>query len=45
MIVNSDDYSYDENSDGESVRWKGMENRYDNKTPIPVFFSWYGLQI
>jgi predicted RNA-binding protein with PUA-like domain len=41
----SDEYSYDENSDGESVRWKSMENRYDNKAPILVFLSWYGLQI
>jgi hypothetical protein len=34
----SDEYSYDENSDGESVRWKSMENRYDIKALILVFF-------
>jgi hypothetical protein len=34
----SDEYSYDENSDGESVRWKSMENRYDSKALILVFF-------
>ena len=33
----SDNYSYDETSDGESVRWKSMENRYDSQAPIPVF--------
>jgi hypothetical protein len=34
----SEEYSYGENSDGETERWKSLENRYDSKAPIPVFF-------
>jgi hypothetical protein len=33
----SDEYSYEENSDGETVRWKSLENRYDSKASVPVF--------
>jgi len=33
----SEEYSYGENSDGETERWKSLENRYDSKAPIPVF--------
>jgi hypothetical protein len=33
----SDDYSYGENSDGESERWKSLENRYDSKAAVPFF--------
>ncbi|XP_066365323.1 uncharacterized protein [Miscanthus floridulus] len=33
----SEEYSYEENSEGETDRWKSQENRYDNKAPVPVF--------
>ncbi|CAO2036270.1 unnamed protein product [Urochloa humidicola] len=33
----SDEYSYEENSEGETERWKSQENRYDSKAPVPVF--------
>jgi len=33
----SDDYSYDEDSEGEAVRWKSTENRFDSKAHVPVF--------
>lgn len=33
----SEEYSYGKNCDGETERWKILENRYDSKTPIPVF--------
>jgi hypothetical protein len=33
----SEDYSYDENNDRESERWKTMENRYDSKCVVPIF--------
>jgi hypothetical protein len=36
-LVALDEYSYEENSDGETERWKSLENRYDSKAPIPVF--------
>jgi len=36
-LDSSDDYSYEENSEGETERWKSMENKYDSKAPIPVF--------
>jgi hypothetical protein len=36
-LDSSDDYSYEENSDGETERWKSVENRYDSKTEIPFF--------
>lgn len=36
-LDSSDDYSYEENSEGETERWTSMENRYDSKAPIPVF--------
>jgi hypothetical protein len=33
----SDEYSYAENSDGETERWKSLENRYDKKASVPIF--------
>jgi hypothetical protein len=33
----SDEYSYEENSEGETKRWKSQQNRYDSKAPIHVF--------
>jgi hypothetical protein len=33
----SDEYSYEENSEGETDRWKSQENRYDSNAPVPVF--------
>jgi hypothetical protein len=33
----SDENSYEENSEGETDRWKSQENRYDSKAPVPVF--------
>ena len=36
-LNSSDDYSYGEDSDGETVRWKSTENKYDSKTHVPVF--------
>ena len=33
----SDDYSYDEDSEGEAVRRKSTENRFDSKAHVPVF--------
>jgi hypothetical protein len=33
----SDDYSYEEGSDGETVRWKSTENRYDSKAHVLFF--------
>jgi hypothetical protein len=35
--ASSDEYSYEENSEGETDRWKSQENRYDSKAPVPVF--------
>lgn len=35
-LDSSDDYSYEENSEGETERWKRLENRYDSKASIPV---------
>ena len=32
-----DAYSYEEDSDGETQRWKSIENRYDSKAAIPIF--------
>lgn len=29
--------THEENSEGETERWKSQENRYDSKAPIPVF--------
>lgn len=36
-IDSSDNYSYEDNSEGETKRWKSMENRYDSKAAVPVF--------
>ena len=36
-LNSSDDYSFGEDSDGETVRWKSTENKYDSKTHVPVF--------
>jgi hypothetical protein len=36
-LNSSDDYSYEEDSDGESFKWKSTENRYDSKAHVPVF--------
>ncbi|KAF8687404.1 hypothetical protein HU200_043094 [Digitaria exilis] len=36
-IDSSEDYSYEDNSEGETERWKSMENRYDSKAAVPVF--------
>jgi hypothetical protein len=33
----SDDYSYEEDSEGESVRWRSTENKYDSKAQVPIF--------
>ena len=33
----SDAYSYEEDSDGETQRWKSIENRYDSKAAVPIF--------
>ena len=33
----SDDYSYDEDSEGEAVRRKSTENRFDSKAHVLVF--------
>jgi hypothetical protein len=33
----SDEYSYEENSEGETKRWKSQQNRYASKAPIHVF--------
>lgn len=33
----SEEYSYEENSEGESKRWLSQENRYDSKAPVPMF--------
>ncbi|WVZ64352.1 LOW QUALITY PROTEIN: hypothetical protein U9M48_013885 [Paspalum notatum var. saurae] len=33
----SEDYSYEEDSDGEIQRWKSLENRYDSKATVPLF--------
>lgn len=33
----SDDYSYEENSEGETQRWKSLENKFDSSAPIPMF--------
>ena len=33
----SDDYSYDEDSEGEAVRWKSTKNRIDSKAHVLVF--------
>ncbi|WVZ75505.1 hypothetical protein U9M48_023551 [Paspalum notatum var. saurae] len=33
----SDAYSYEEDSDGDTRRWKSLENRYESKAPIPIF--------
>lgn len=37
VFYSSDDYSYEENNEGETGRWKSLENRYDSKLEIPVF--------
>jgi hypothetical protein len=34
---NEEYYSYEENSDGETERWKSLENRFDSKAEVPVF--------
>jgi hypothetical protein len=36
-LDSSEEYSYEENSDGESERWKSLENRFDSKAEVPVF--------
>ncbi|CAA0818600.1 Unknown protein [Striga hermonthica] len=36
-LDSSEDYSYEENSDGETQRWKSLENRFDSKAELPVF--------
>jgi hypothetical protein len=33
----SDDYSYEEDSEGETQRWKSVENKFDSSAPVPVF--------
>jgi len=33
----SDEYSYEEGSDGETIRWRSTENRYDSKAHVPMF--------
>jgi hypothetical protein len=33
----SDDYSYEENSDGETQRWKSVEKKFDSGAPVLVF--------
>ena len=37
FLDSSDDYSYEENSDGEAQKWKTVENRFDSKAEVPVF--------
>jgi hypothetical protein len=36
-VDSSEEYSYDENSDGEIERWKSLENRFDSKAEVPIF--------
>jgi len=36
-LDSSEDYSYEENSDEETIRWKSCENRHDSKAEVPVF--------
>jgi hypothetical protein len=36
-IASSEEYSYEENSDGEVDRWISLENRFDSKEELPVF--------
>ena len=36
-VISSDEYSYEENSEGETERWKSQYKRYDSKAPIHVF--------
>jgi hypothetical protein len=36
-LDSSEEYSYGENSDGETERWKSLENRFDSKADLPVF--------
>jgi len=36
-VDSSQEYSYDENSDGETERWKSLENRFDSKAEVPIF--------
>jgi hypothetical protein len=36
-VDSSEEYSYDENSDGETERWKSLENRFDSKAEVPIF--------
>jgi len=36
-LDSSEEYSYEDNSEGETVRWKSLENRYDSKAPVPIF--------
>jgi hypothetical protein len=33
----SDDYSYEEDSEGETQRWKSVENKFDSIAPMHVF--------
>ncbi|CAD6248408.1 unnamed protein product [Miscanthus lutarioriparius] len=37
FLDSSDEYSYEENSDGETERWKTLENRFDSKAELPAF--------
>lgn len=37
FLDSSEDYSYEEDSDGEIRRWKTLENRFDHKAEVPVF--------
>jgi predicted RNA-binding protein with PUA-like domain len=36
-VDSSEEYSYDENSDCETERWKSLENRFDSKAEVPIF--------
>jgi hypothetical protein len=33
----SDEYSYEDNSEGETGRWKSQQNKYDSKAAVPIF--------
>jgi len=36
-LDSSEEFSYEENNDGETERWKSLENRFDSKAEVPVF--------
>ncbi|KAK3136368.1 hypothetical protein QOZ80_5BG0432900 [Eleusine coracana subsp. coracana] len=36
-LNSSDDYSYEEHSEGKTTRWKTTENRFDTEAPVPMF--------